>query len=77
VAVRAAQATFLASAITMTWQLAIVIIIPIVVGFKLDKHLHSSPLWTLIGLAIAALGMGAVLWQSVRAVSPKSVAEHK
>ncbi len=41
----------------MSWQLAVVVLVPIVGGYKLDLRFHSSPLWTLIGLALAMIGM--------------------
>lgn len=51
------QVMFNSAAIGMSWQLAVVVIAPILGGYKLDTWAHSSPLWTLIGLAVAMLGM--------------------
>lgn len=44
---------FISMSLNMSWQLAIVVIIPLVGGFKLDERLDSSPLYTLLGLALA------------------------
>lgn len=55
------QNLFLAMALNMTWQLAIVVLIPLVGGYKLDQHFDSSPLYTLIGLVVAISGVAAVL----------------
>ncbi len=51
------QVLFNSAAIGMSWQLAVVVLVPIVGGYKLDLRFHSSPLWTLIGLALAMIGM--------------------
>jgi F0F1-type ATP synthase assembly protein I len=62
---------FLGMAMSMSWQLAIVIIIPIVGGYKLDEHLHTSPWWTLAGCAVAVLGMIGVLLRIVKAANER------
>lgn len=55
------QLVFNSAAIGMSWQLAVVVIAPIVGGYKLDTWAHSSPLWTFVGLAVAMLGMIVVV----------------
>lgn len=57
---------FLVMAANMTWQLAIVVIVPVVGGFKLDEHFNSSPWLTLLGMVIAAAGMTLVLLRVVK-----------
>lgn len=47
---------FVNASLNMGWQLAIVVLIPIVGGYKLDTHFKSSPLWTIVGFVIAMLG---------------------
>lgn len=56
---------FLSMALNMTWQLALVIIIPIVGGFKLDQYFDTSPIWTIMGAVLAAVGFILVLRQVV------------
>jgi F0F1-type ATP synthase assembly protein I len=51
------QVLFNSAAIGMSWQLAVVVLVPIFGGYKLDERVHSSPLWTLVGLALAMIGM--------------------
>jgi F0F1-type ATP synthase assembly protein I len=55
------QSLFLSLALDMTWQLAIVFIIPIVGGYLLDKRFHTSPWLTLAGFIVAAAGTFGVL----------------
>jgi F0F1-type ATP synthase assembly protein I len=57
---------FLVMAANMTWQLAIVVLVPVVGGFKLDEHYDSSPWFTLLGVVIAAAGMTLVLLRVVK-----------
>jgi len=64
---------FYLAATNMSWQLAIVVLLPIVGGFKLDEHWHSLPLWTFVGFALAMVGMGVVLWRQLQLLSPKIV----
>ncbi len=52
--------TFLSLALSMSWQLAIIVLLPIVGGFKLDEHVHSSPLWTVVGFVVALGGVIAL-----------------
>lgn len=60
------SALFVSMVLSMTWQLAIVVILPIIGGYWLDQRLHSSPVATLAGLVLAILGMVAILWRTVR-----------
>jgi F0F1-type ATP synthase assembly protein I len=57
------QNLFLAMAFSMSWQLAIAVIVPIVGGYKLDQHMDSSPLYTIIGLIVAIFASGAILYR--------------
>ncbi len=60
------RSMFLGLALNMSWQLAIVVIVPIVGGYSLDNHLHTSPWWTLVGCAVAVLGVVGVLVRIVK-----------
>jgi F0F1-type ATP synthase assembly protein I len=55
------RSLFLSMAMNLTWQLAIVVVVPMVGGYKLDEHFGTTPWLTLAGLALAALGFTAVL----------------
>lgn len=65
---------FYLAATNMSWQLAIVVLIPIVGGFKLDEHFHSLPLWIAVGFVLAMIGMAMVVWRQLQLLSPKIVA---
>lgn len=57
---------FLVQAANMSWQLAIVVIVPIAGGATLDKHLQSGHLWTFVGLGLAAVLSTAIMWRTVQ-----------
>lgn len=65
----------------MSWQLAIVFLIPVIGGVKLDKHFGTSYLFTFIGLGLATLGSGAVMWRTLKVANsmpvPKLTAAQK
>lgn len=50
----------------MSWQLALVVLVPIIMGVKLDKAFHTGSLYTFIGLGVAFAGSAAVMWRAVR-----------
>lgn len=70
--VSAAKQQFMAAALNMSWQLAVVVLLPIVGGFKLDEHFHSLPLWTISGFVLAMLGMAVVVWRQLQLFSPSA-----
>jgi F0F1-type ATP synthase assembly protein I len=57
--------------LSMSWQLAIIVIVPIVGGYLLDQKLASSPIFVFVGLAIAILGMVGLLRRTVQVANAK------
>ncbi len=62
----AQRALFVGMALEMSWQLAVVVIVPIVGGYMADSRFHTAPWLTLAGLALAAGGVFGVLLRIVR-----------
>ncbi len=52
---------FIAAVSDMTWQLALVVLIPVIGGYKLDEHFKTSPLWFIVGCVLAIAGSFGVL----------------
>ena len=50
----------------MAWQLAVVVLVPVVGGVYLDKALGSSFVCTFAGLGVALLGSGVVMWRAMQ-----------
>ena len=63
---KSANTVFLAMALDMTWRLAIVVLVPVIGGFKLDEALDTSPALTLLGFLLAMGGMAYVMWQTLQ-----------
>lgn len=61
----AAQSLFVAMALNMSWQLAIVVIVPIVGGYWLDGYFKTAPWLLLLGVVLSAAGIMVVLWRTV------------
>lgn len=61
----------------MSWQLAIVVLVPILVGFQLDKKLDMAPLLTIIGFVFAMAGTGLIMWRQLQLYGPAASTNHK
>ncbi|HUC79097.1 MAG TPA: AtpZ/AtpI family protein [Candidatus Saccharimonadales bacterium] len=55
--------SLLNATIQMSWKLAIVVLIPLIGGVKLDEHLKTSPYFTIFGSLLAVFGFGYVLYK--------------
>jgi hypothetical protein len=70
-------AGLLGASLNMSWQLALVVLIPIVGGFELDQKLHTTPLLTIIGFVLAMVGMSLVVWHQLQLLTPIASPGHK
>jgi len=59
------------AALSMSWQLAIVVLVPIFAGYQADKHFGTLPVWTAVGFVLAMALMAVVVWRQVKMFSPK------
>ena len=57
---------FVGMALDMSWRLAIVVLVPVIGGFKLDQRLDTVPLLTITGFLLAMVGMALVLWRMLQ-----------
>jgi F0F1-type ATP synthase assembly protein I len=53
--------SLLNAAMQMSWRLAIVVLIPLIGGVKLDEHLKTFPYLTILGSLLAIAGVFYVL----------------
>lgn len=70
-----ARQQFLGAALTMSWQLAVAVLVPVLGGVELGKHLGSQTAWVLAGLGVALIGSGVVMLQAMRAANRLPVPE--
>ena len=67
---RDARRDFAIAVMNMSWQLAIVVLVPIIAGYQLDKVFDTAPLLVLVGFFIAMGGTAAVVWRQLQRLSP-------
>lgn len=67
---QAARRAFFGAALNMSWQLAIVVLVPIIGGYELDKTFDTSPIFTLVGFFMSMAGTGLVVWRQLQMLSP-------
>jgi hypothetical protein len=60
---------FLVAALNMSWQLAVVVLVPLIGGVELGKKLGSPTAWTFVGLGVAFVGAGLVMWRAMQAAN--------
>ncbi len=66
-----ARPAMVVAASSMVWQLAVVVLLPIFGGAKLDDVFNTGPVITVIGFALGAIGMGYVVWRQMKLMSPE------
>jgi len=60
------RGVFVTMALTMSWQLALVILVPIFAGVQLDKAFGTGTVLTFVGLGVALIGSIAVMWRTMQ-----------
>lgn len=60
---------FVSAALDMSWRLAVVVLVPIIGGFALDRRFNSSPLLSISGFILAIAGVAVVIRQMLQQVA--------
>lgn len=63
------SSVFISMALDMSWRLALVVLVPVIGGFKLDEVFNTSPLLVILGFLLAMGGMALVMWRTLRVAS--------
>jgi F0F1-type ATP synthase assembly protein I len=58
--------------LSMSWQLALSVLLPVIGGYGLDKYLNTKPLFTLLGLGLAFLLVISVMVKVVKEANDKT-----
>lgn len=72
-----AKQQFIGSAVSMGWQLALMVIVPVIIGVQLDDHFHASPSYTLAALVLAAMGCIKVVSNTIKQVKKEQTSSDK
>ena len=70
-------AEFFSTTLNMSWQLAIIVLVPILGGFELDRKLRTQPLLTIVGFVLAIAGGAVVVWRQFQRFMPAGPAHTK
>jgi len=73
--VLAAKSRFLSVTLGMGWRLAITVLVPLLIGIKIDDRFNSSPSYTLAGFMLAIAGGASVVWKSIKEVTAEQAEE--
>ncbi len=68
-AVLSAKQQFVSSSMSMGWQMAGMVLIPVIIGVKLDDRFDSTPAYTLVALVIAFGGAVMVASRTIKIVN--------
>jgi hypothetical protein len=75
------QANFVGMAVSMGWQLAVVVLVPIIGGVQMDKVLDTTAVCTVLGFLLAIAGSTVVMWRTLQQANklpvPKLTAAEK
>jgi F0F1-type ATP synthase assembly protein I len=74
---QAAKSQFYGATINLSWRLALIVLIPVIAGVKLDEKFNKSPSFVLAGLMIAAFGAAATIWSTVQEVNQLQAEDSK
>lgn len=72
-----AKQQFMTSVLSMSWQLALTVVIPVIAGVKLDQRFDTSPSLTLTGFFLAAFAACMIVWNTVKGVNKLQSDEDK
>lgn len=64
------KTAFVAAALSMGWQMAIIVLVPVIGGHELDIHLKTSPYLMILGFVIAIVGTVLLLKNILVQLSP-------
>lgn len=63
---------FITAVMGMSWQLAVVVLVPILGGYFLDQQFATTPLLTMLGFIIAMTGFGLIVWRQLQRFTPSA-----
>lgn len=70
---QSSRGQFMVAVMGMSWQLAVVVLVPIVGGFELDKAFATSPLLIIIGFIVAIAGFTMIVKRQLQIFTPPEV----
>lgn len=59
-----ARSLLLSNIISMGWQLAVMVLLPLFIGVQIDRRFDTAPNFTLGAFFIAVFGSGYLIWRT-------------
>jgi F0F1-type ATP synthase assembly protein I len=72
-----ARSQFVGATINLSWRLALTVIIPVLIGVKLDDKFNTSPSFVLTSLMLATVGACVAIWSTVKEINQLQADEDK
>ncbi|MDL2342117.1 MAG: AtpZ/AtpI family protein [Patescibacteria group bacterium] len=70
------QKLFVGTMLSMSWQMAIAVLVPTVGGYQLDNHFKTAPYLTLIGLTLAVVGSVLIIRNALKELNVYMMADN-
>jgi F0F1-type ATP synthase assembly protein I len=64
-----AKRQFVGATMNMGVRLAVTVVVPIVLGVKIDEHFKTSPSFTLLGIMVATVAGCVAVWSTIKEVN--------
>jgi len=68
---------FIGAVADLSWRMAFVVLVPIIGGYELDKHLKTSPSFIILGFILAMTGTFFVLKRILKVYGGQSTSNSK
>ena len=66
------RSRLITTTVNMGWRMAIMIVIPIIIGLKLDEHYDSKPSYVLTGFFLAIAGCAYIIYNEYKAINDEA-----
>ncbi len=64
-----AKSQLFGATLNLSWRLALTVLIPVIIGVKLDQKFNTSPSFVLTGFMLAVFGASMTIWSTVKEVN--------
>jgi F0F1-type ATP synthase assembly protein I len=65
-----AKNQFIVTTMNMSWQLAVVVLVPLLGGHYIDQKFSTGYLFFGIGFVLALIGMSFIVWRQIKLIKP-------
>ncbi|MBC7708002.1 AtpZ/AtpI family protein [Polaromonas sp.] len=70
------QKLFIGTMLSLSWQMAIAVLVPTVGGYQLDNHFKTDPYLTLVGLTLSVIGSVLIIKRALNDLNVYMMADN-